>query len=190
MCILWPLTGNRISGNVAAIWPHCNSLFSLQRACGDPDGHFHLQAHVGMRPRADAVDRHLAECGQDASLEVDAHGPAPGGLLVQFATAQVLVCDLRQGRGLLFPPDIVSLVITCAKARGNTAGAPVGFRKLPLAMLCEGDSPRRCLGLDRIGQRLQQHRRLADPVGECRAVEIDTIAGEYAELAVQRQATA
>ena len=43
---------------------------------------------------------------------------------------------------------------------------------------------------DGIGQGLQQRRRLADPAGERRAVEIDAIAGEDARLTVERQVIA
>src|SRR3954453_8440964 len=40
---------------------------------------------------------------------------------------------------------------------------------------------------DRVGQRLQQRRRLADPVGQGRAVEVDAFALEDLRLAIERQ---
>ena len=43
------------------------------------------------------------------------------------------------------------------------------------------------MALHGIGQGLQQRRRLADPAGERRAVEIDPLAGEDPGLAVERQ---
>ena len=43
---------------------------------------------------------------------------------------------------------------------------------------------------DGVGQGLQQCRRLADPAGQGRAVEIDLLAGEDPGLAIQRQVIA
>src|SRR3954471_25047393 len=41
--------------------------------------------------------------------------------------------------------------------------------------------------LDSVGQRLQQHRRLADPAGQGRAVEVDPLTLEDLALPVERQ---
>jgi hypothetical protein len=45
------------------------------------------------------------------------------------------------------------------------------------------------MALDGIGQRLQQGGGLADPIGQGRAVEIDTFALEDLRLAIKRKAS-
>ena len=73
--------------------------------------------------RADAVERHLFEGGQDAGLEVDAHGLASRGLPVRFAAPEILDREFPEGRGLLLAPAVVGGVLARADAREHVAGA-------------------------------------------------------------------
>ena len=77
--------------------------------------------------RADAVERHFAERGQDVGLEVDAHGPPPRGLPVRVRAAQILGGERAQRRGLLLALDIVGGVPARTDAG---AGAPAGAQRL------------------------------------------------------------
>ncbi len=70
---------------------------------------------------ADAVERHFTERRQDAGLEIDAHGPAPGGLPVRFAAPQILVRELPQGRGL-YP-------CRCRRRGSPPRGCARGYRR-------------------------------------------------------------
>ncbi len=40
---------------------------------------------------------------------------------------------------------------------------------------------------DRIGQRLQQGRRFADPIGQGRAIQVNAVTVEYLGLAIERE---
>ena len=90
--------------------------------------------------RTDAVEQHPAERGQDVGLQVDAHGPAPGGLPVLFAAALILVRELPQRRGLLLPLDVVCRIAARTDAREHVAGAAAGLRKVDLTMPGDNDT--------------------------------------------------
>ncbi len=67
---------------------------------------------------------------------------------------------------------------------------PVECMKMPRGVIGEQRAPGQHVMSDGSGQRFQQRRRLADPAGERRAVEIYAFAGEDAGLAVERQVIA
>ena len=107
------------------------------RAGHVPVGGVEPRGHVGG---GDAVERHLAERGQNAGLQVDAHGPARGGFPVRFAAPQVLVREFTQRQGLLLALDVVGGVPARADAGEHVTGAAAGFGKLHLAVPGDDDA--------------------------------------------------
>ena len=135
--------------------------------------------------RADAVERHLAERGQDAGVQVDAHGVAPRGLPVRLAAPQVLVRELPQGWGRLLPADVVGGIAARADAGEHIAGASGGLGKLHLAMPGDDDAAAPSLYAGLHNPDLPARRVDAQPEAGQRLVEQEGVLGAGLALAGQ-----
>ena len=128
---------------------------------------------------ADGVERHRAEGGQDAGLEVDAHGLAPGGLPVRLAAPQIFVGELLQRRGLLLPLDVVGGVPARADAGEHVAGAAAGLGERHLARAGDDDAAAPSLDAGLHDPDLTTRRVDAPPEAGQRLVEQDGV--EYSQ---------
>ena len=125
--------------------------------------------------RADLVDPHSPEGGQDAGLEIDAHGPAPGRFPARIAAAQVFVGERLDGGHVLRPAGFSGRVLARLDAGEDGAGAAAGLVDVDLAVAGDdhAPAPARDAGLDDVD--LASRRMDAQSEARRGAVEQDDV---------------